>query len=83
MACDNLATQKTPVIQVGLARRPRFHLHSTLTGSSWINVHKSVQALEADIRAGSSTGMPTRGRRGTLGDDSGPGLSLPLSWPHQ
>jgi hypothetical protein len=55
-------------VQQWLARRPRFHVHFTPTGSSWINqvqrwfgyltdkrirrgVHKSVQALEADIRA--------------------------------
>jgi transposase len=68
LVCDNLATHKTPVIQEWLARHPRFRLHFTPTGSSWINqverwfgfltdqmirrgVHKSVQALEADIRA--------------------------------
>jgi transposase len=68
LVCDNLATHKTPQIQEWLARHPRFHLHFTPTGSSWINqverwfgfltdqmirrgVHKSVQALEADIRA--------------------------------
>jgi transposase len=68
LICDNLATHKTPAIQQWLARHPRFHLHFTPTGSSWINqverwfgyltdqmirrgVHKSVQALEADIRA--------------------------------
>ena len=68
LVCDNLATHKTPEVQQWLARRPRFHLHFTPTGSSWINqverwfgyltdqkirrgVHKSVQALEADIRA--------------------------------
>ena len=68
LVCDNLATHKTPVIQAWLARHPRFRLHFTPTGSSWINqverwfgyltdqmirrgVHKSVQALEADIRA--------------------------------
>jgi transposase len=67
LVCDNLATHKTPEVQQWLARRPRFHLHFTPTGSSWINqverwfgyltdkkirrgVHKSVQALEADIR---------------------------------
>jgi transposase-like protein/transposase len=67
LVCDNLATHKTAAIQDWLARRPRFHLHFTPTGSSWINqverwfgyltdqmlrrgVHKSVQALEADIR---------------------------------
>jgi transposase len=68
LVCDNLATHKTPVIQDWLARHPRFRVHFTPTGSSWINqvvrwfgfltdqkirrgVHKSVQALEADIRA--------------------------------
>jgi transposase len=67
LVCDNLATHKAPVIRAWLARHPRFRLHFTPTGSSWINqverwfayltaqiirrgVHKSVQALEADIR---------------------------------
>jgi transposase len=67
LVCDNLSTRKTPAIQDWLGRHPRFHLHFTPTGSSWINqverwfgyltdqmirrgVHKSVQALEADIR---------------------------------
>src|SRR5215475_5422035 len=67
LVCDNYGTHKTPGIQDWLARHPRFHVHFTPTGSSWINqverwfgyltdqkirrgVHKSVQALEADIR---------------------------------
>jgi transposase len=67
LVCDNYGTHKTPAIQDWLARHPRFHVHFTPTGSSWINqverwfgyltdkkirrgVHKSVQALEADIR---------------------------------
>jgi hypothetical protein len=37
LVCDNLATRKTPVIQAWLARHPRFRLHFTPTGSSWIN----------------------------------------------
>ena len=66
--CDNYGTHKTPAIQAWLDRHPRFHVHFTPTGSSWINqverwfgyltdqkirrgVHKSVQSLEADIRA--------------------------------
>src|SRR3954452_1653432 len=65
--CDNYGTHKTPAIKAWLGRHPRFHLHFTPTGSSWINqverwfgfltdqkirrgAHKSVQALEADIR---------------------------------
>jgi len=68
VVCDNYATHKTPAVRDWLARHPRFHVHFTPTGSSWINqverwfgyltdqkirrgVHKSVQALEADIRA--------------------------------
>jgi transposase len=64
--CDYYATHKTPEVQAWLAG-PRFHVHFTPTGSSWINqverwfglitdkmirrgVHKSVLALEADIR---------------------------------
>ncbi len=37
LVCDNLATHKTPAICDWLARHPRFHLHFTPTGSSWIN----------------------------------------------
>jgi transposase len=67
LVCDNLATHKTPLIHEWLARHPRFHVHFTPTGSSWLNqverwfaylttqlthrgVHKSVQALETDVR---------------------------------
>jgi transposase len=67
IVCDNLATHKTALIHDWLARHPRFHVHFTPTGSSWINqverwfgyltdqilrraVHKSVQALEQDVR---------------------------------
>jgi transposase len=67
LICDNYGTHKTPAVKAWLARHPRFHMHFTPTGSSWINqverwfghltdqkirrgVHKSVQALEADIR---------------------------------
>ncbi|GCB43305.1 mobile element protein [Streptomyces sp. NL15-2K] len=65
---DNYATHKTPAIKRWLLAHPRFHLHFTPTGSSWLNlverwfgeltakklrrgVHRSVQALERDIRA--------------------------------
>ena len=68
VVCDNYGTHKTLAIKAWLARHPRFHVHFTPTGSSWINqverwfgfltdqllrrgVHKSVQALEQDIRA--------------------------------
>ena len=37
LVCDNYGTHKTPEIQAWLARHPRFHVHFTPTGSSWIN----------------------------------------------
>jgi len=68
LVCDNLSTHKTPSVRNWLAKHPRFHIHFTPTGSSWMNqverwfgfltdqlirrgVHKSVQALEKDVRA--------------------------------
>ena len=67
LVCDNLSTHKTPAINDWLTQHPRFHMHFTPTGSSWISqverwfgfltdrllrrgVHKSVQALEKDVR---------------------------------
>jgi transposase len=37
LVCDNLSTHKTPAINDWLAKHPRFQLHFTPTGSSWIN----------------------------------------------
>lgn len=37
LICDNYGTHKTPAIRAWLERHPRFHMHFTPTGSSWIN----------------------------------------------
>ena len=37
LVVDNLSTHKTPAVRAWLARHPRFHVHFTPTGSSWIN----------------------------------------------
>jgi transposase len=37
LVCDNYRTHNTPEIRAWLARRPRFHIHFTPIGSSWIN----------------------------------------------
>jgi transposase len=72
IVCDNLSAHKTPEIWQWLAHHPRFHVHFTPTGSSWINqverwfsflttqmlqrsAHRSVQALEDDLRTWIST----------------------------
>ena len=42
---DNYATHKTPAIRRWLAKRPRFHLHFTPIGASWINLVERWFAL--------------------------------------
>ena len=51
---DNASTHKTPLIHRWLMRHPRFHIHFTPTGSSWINlVERWFAALtEKQLRRG-------------------------------
>jgi transposase len=51
---DNYATHKTPLIRRWLSKRPRFHLHFTPTGASWINLVERWCATltEKQIRRG-------------------------------
>jgi transposase len=59
LVCDNYATHKTPAIKAWLAKHPRFHMHFTPTGSSWINqVERWFGFLtEQKIRRGSHTSV--------------------------
>jgi transposase len=38
LVVDNYATHKHPAVQRWLARHPRFHVHFTPTGASWLNM---------------------------------------------
>lgn len=38
LVLDNYAAHKAPAIKAGLLAHPRFHLHFTPTGSSWLNL---------------------------------------------
>jgi transposase len=51
---DNYATHKTPLIRSWLASHPRYHVHFTPTGSSWLNlVERFFAALtEKQLRRG-------------------------------
>jgi hypothetical protein len=77
LVCDNYATHNTAEIRTWLARHPRFHVHFTPTGSSWLTerwfglltdklirrgARTSVQALEATSGTGSPPGTATPGR---------------------
>lgn len=51
---DNYGTHKTPLIRRWLAKRPRYHLHFTPTGATWMNlVERWFAALtEKQLRRG-------------------------------
>src|SRR6266571_480211 len=54
LVVDNYATHKTPVIRRWLAKRPRYHMHFTPTGASWLNQVERWFALltQKQIRRG-------------------------------
>jgi len=59
LVCDNYATHKTDLIDNWLARHPRFHIHFTPTGSSWVNQVERFFGLITDklIRRGVHTSV--------------------------
>ncbi|MER7577736.1 IS630 family transposase [Streptomyces sp. NPDC126514] len=59
IVCDNYATHNTPEIKTWLAKHPRFHVHFTPTGSSWINQVERWFGLLTDklIRRGVHTSV--------------------------
>lgn len=59
LVCDNYATHKTQTVNSWLARHPRFHVHFTPTGSSWVNQVERFFGLITDklIRRGVHTSV--------------------------
>ena len=59
LVCDNYATRNTAEIKTWLARHPRFHVHFTPTGSSWMNQVERWFGLLTDklIRRGVHTSV--------------------------
>lgn len=60
IVCDNYGTHKTEEINTWLAKHPRFHMHFTPTGSSWVNQVERFFGLitEKLIRRGVHTSVP-------------------------
>ena len=54
LVMDNYATHKTPAIRAWFARHPRWHIHFTPTGASWLNQVERFFALltEKQLRRG-------------------------------
>jgi transposase len=59
LVCDNYATHNTAEIKTWLARHPRFRVHFTPTGSSWMNQVERWFGLLTDklIRRGAHTSV--------------------------
>ena len=59
LVCGNYATHNTAEIKTWLARHPRFHVHFTPTGSSWMNQVERWSGLLTDklIRRGVRTSV--------------------------
>ena len=60
LVLDNYATHKTPAIKRWLLRHPRFHLHFTPTGASWLNLVERwfAELTTKKIRRGAHTNVP-------------------------
>ncbi|MFB8000038.1 IS630 family transposase [Streptomyces sp. NPDC056002] len=59
LVCDNYATHNTAEIKTWLGKHPRFHVHFTPTGSSWVNQVERWFGLLTDklIRRGVHTSV--------------------------
>ena len=79
---DNYATHKTPMIKRWLLRHPRFHLHFTPTGSSWINLVESWFSVFTRKRLKRSAHRSTRALEQTIRQylDSNNANPKPFVW---
>jgi len=69
---DNYATHKSPPIQRWLLRHPRFHLHFTPKGASWLNrvmerwfaelTHQGPASQRTPLRPAAEGGYPALAR---------------------
>ena len=59
LVLDNYATHKTPTIKRWLQRHPRFQLHFTPTGASWLNLVERwfAELTEKKIKRGAHTSV--------------------------
>jgi transposase len=65
---DNYGTHKTPMIKRWLLTHPRFHLHFTPTGASWINLVESWFSVFTRKRLKRSAHRSTRSLEQTIRD---------------
>lgn len=63
---DNYGTHKTPLIHRWLSKRPRYHLHFTPTGASWINLVERWFAALTEKQLRRATFRSTRQLEATI-----------------
>jgi transposase len=73
LVCHNYGTHKTPVIQDWLARHPRYHVHFTPTGSSWINQVPAGSATSPTRRSAAASTSPSTPSKPTSATGSSSG----------
>lgn len=79
---DNYGTHKTPMIKRWLLRHPRFHLHFTPTGASWMNLVESWFSVFTRKRLKRSAHRSTRSLEQTIREylDSNNRNPKPFVW---
>lgn len=60
LVMDNYGTHKVAKVRAWLARHPRYHVHFTPTGASWLNLVERLfaEVTERCVRRGSHTAVP-------------------------
>ncbi|MFD9605179.1 transposase, partial [Streptomyces sp. NPDC059970] len=82
LVCDNYATHNTAEIKTWLGKHPRFHVHFTPTGSSWMNQVERWFGLLTDklIRRGVHTSVTALEKDITAWIDTWNENPKPFTW---
>ncbi|MGW9136440.1 IS630 family transposase [Streptomyces sp. NPDC055681] len=82
LVCDNYATHNTAEIKTWLGKHPRFHVHFTPTGSSWMNQVERWFGLLTDklIRRGVHTSVKALEKDITAWIDTWNDNPKPFTW---
>ncbi|WP_405890494.1 IS630 family transposase [Streptomyces sp. NBC_01527] len=82
LVCDNYATHNTAEIKTWLGKHPRFHVHFTPTGSSWMNQVERWFGLLTDklIRRGVHTSVTALEKDITAWIDTWNDNPKPFTW---
>ena len=81
LVMDNYATHKTTLIRNWVSKRPRWHVHLTPTGSSWINQVERFFALLSERQIKRGVHRSVAELQATMGSETvaeGPAGPMPM-----